>query len=246
MLQKQLLRPQRQQRLLKLLQPQRLLPKLQLPQYPNYNCHDYRSSGKLVGLTRDTATWRYNNHSCGCSDLPTGILIPAQGQYRITDLFLDNLTGDIWTENPKDYPYQADWRPPQYVTGRMAAIYEFTSPSTWVVHLRHNIYFQNIPPVNGRQVVASDIVDNYQRIFGMGSGNSQSLLCLVHPVAAAYIYDSGPDQYTVIFQWATSNTEFINELVNSADGSNQITCPEVVKPMEMVTIGIMPSAVDRL
>ena len=39
----------------------------------------------------------------------------------------------------------------------------------------------------------------------------------------------GADQYTVVFQWKTSNSEFINELVNSADASNQITCPEIVK-----------------
>ena len=39
----------------------------------------------------------------------------------------------------------------------------------------------------------------------------------------------GADQYTVIFQWKTSNSEFINELVNSADASNQITCPDIVK-----------------
>jgi peptide/nickel transport system substrate-binding protein len=154
----------------------------------------------------------------------------SPGSVSVTDLFLDNLTGDKWTEDPKDYTYQADWRPPQYVTGRMAESYEFTTPSTWVVHLRHNIYFQNVPPVNGRQVVASDIIANYQRLFGLGSGLTPS------PYYSWYTQwnqlislTQGADEYTVIFQWKTANSEFINELVNSADGSNQITCPEVVK-----------------
>ena len=52
-----------------------------------------------------------------------------------------------------------------------------------------------------------------------GIPNGISLQSLTH----------GTDPYTVIFQWKTSNSEFINELVNSADASNQITCPDAVK-----------------
>ena len=164
------------------------------------------------------------------SDISNWDPYSSPGSWSITDLFLDNLTGDIWTENPADFAYQVDWRPPAYVTGRMAADYEFTTPSTWVVHLRNDIYWQDIPPVNGRQLVASDVVYNYQRMFGLGSGMPGS------PYYSWYTQwqqlksiTVGSDDLTVIFQWGTSNTEFINELVNSADASNQIVCPDVIK-----------------
>ena len=163
------------------------------------------------------------------SDITNWDPYSAPGTFSLTDLFLDNLTGDIWTENPTDFAYQADWRPPQYVTGRMAQSYEFTSPSTWVVHLRHGIRWQNVPPVNGREVVASDIIASYVRQFGLGQGTGSPYYSWYTQWNQLQSLTQGADQYTVIFQWKTSNSEFINELVNSADASNQITCPEIVK-----------------
>jgi peptide/nickel transport system substrate-binding protein len=136
----------------------------------------------------------------------------------------------MWTENPATYSYQVDWRPPDYVTGRMAASYEFTSPSTWVVHLRHGMHWQNLPPVNGREVVGSDIVASYVRQFGLGQGTGSPYYSWYTQWNQLQSLTVDPtDPYTVIFQWKTSNSEFINELVNSADASNQITCPDVVK-----------------
>ena len=163
------------------------------------------------------------------SDITNWDPYSAPGTFSLTDLFLDNLTGDIWTENPTDFAYQADWRPPQYVTGRMAQSYEFTSPSTWVVHLRHGIRWQDVPPVNGREVVASDIIASYVRQFGLGQGTGSPYYSWYTQWNQLQSLTQGADQYTVIFQWKTSNSEFINELVNSADASNQITCPEIVK-----------------
>jgi ABC-type dipeptide transport system, periplasmic component len=130
--------------------------------------------------------------------------------------------------DPAKYTYQVMWRPPAFVTGRMAETYEFTTPSTWVVHLRHGIHWQNIAPANGREFVASDVVANYTRLFGLGGGTSS-------PYYGWYtqwrqlISVTTDGNYTVIFNWGTSNSEFINELVNSADASNQIVCPDAVK-----------------
>ena len=164
------------------------------------------------------------------SDITNWDPYSSPGSDSITDLFLDNLTGDNWTENPATYAYQIDWRPPAYVTGRMAQTYEFTSPSTWVVHLRHGMHWQNLPPVNGREVVGSDIVANYVRLFGLGQGTGSPYYSWYTQWNQLQSLTVSPtDPYTVIFQWKTSNSEFINELVNSADASNQITCPDVVK-----------------
>ena len=153
----------------------------------------------------------------------------SPGSNSATDLFLDNLTGDIWTENPADFAYQVDWRPPAYVTGRMAQSYEFTGPSTWVVHLRQGIHWQNKTPANGREFIASDVVANYQRLFGLGSGQAGSPFYSWYTQWQQLKSLTADGNYTVIFQWGTSNTEFINELVNSADASNQIVCPDAVK-----------------
>jgi peptide/nickel transport system substrate-binding protein len=91
------------------------------------------------------------------------------------------------------------------------------------------MHWQNLPPVNGREVVASDIIANYVRLFGLGQGTGSPYYSWYTQWNQLTSLTQGADAYTVIFQWKTSNSEFINELVNSADASNQITCPEAVK-----------------
>ena len=152
----------------------------------------------------------------------------SPGSNAIIDLYTDHLTEDIWTTNPETYPYQMDWRSPEFLTGNLAADYEYTTPGTFVVHLRKDIDWQNIPPANGRQFIASDVVSSYQRLFGLGSGQPGS------PFYSWYVQWqqlkslTAPDNFTVVFQWAMSNTEAINELIDSADASNDIVCPEVI------------------
>ena len=146
----------------------------------------------------------------------------------ITALWLENLMGDDWTVNPTTYNFQMDWRPSEFVTGNLAKSYEFTSPSTFVVHLKPGIKWQNLPPANGRNFVASDVVANYQRLFGLGSGTGSPFYTwFVQWQQLQSI--TAPDDNTVVFQWKISNAEFIHELLWSADASNQIVCPDAVK-----------------
>jgi hypothetical protein len=67
------------------------------------------------------------------------------------------------------------------------------------------------------------------RLFGLGQGTGSPYYSWYTQWNQLTSLTQGADAYTVIFQWKTSNSEFINELVNSADASNQITCPEAVK-----------------
>ena len=146
----------------------------------------------------------------------------------ITALWLENLMGDDWTVNPATYNFQMDWRPSEFVTGNLAKSYEFTTPSTFVVHLNQGIKWQNLPPANGRNFVASDVVANYQRLFGLGTGTGS-------PFYSWFVQwqqlqsVTAPDDNTVVFQWKISNSEFIHELLWSADASNQIVCPDAVQ-----------------
>ena len=153
----------------------------------------------------------------------------SPGTDNIIGLYMDHMFGDIWTMNPATYNYQMDWRPAEDLTGTLAADYEYTTPSTFVVHLKHGIDFQNIPPANGREMVASDVIANYQRMFGIGGGKGSPYYSWYIQWQQLKSLTQGADQYTVVFQWGTSNTEFVNELIDSADPCNAIQCPDAVK-----------------
>jgi ABC-type transport system substrate-binding protein len=69
-----------------------------------------------------------------------------------------------------------------------------------IVRLRKGIRWQNKPPVNGRELVANDVVHHFQRQIGLAeytgkkSATNALLLNLVEDVQAT-------DNYTVVFKF---------------------------------------------
>ena len=77
-----------------------------------------------------TMTLRMNNNPA------TFLLDLALATPALMNIYFDYLFSDIWTEDPSVFPYNIDFRPPDYVTGSIAQTYEFTDPHTLVVHIR--------------------------------------------------------------------------------------------------------------
>jgi ABC-type transport system substrate-binding protein len=84
--------------------------------------------------------------------------------------WMERLIADDWTVDPAVFDYKMSFRPAQYAKGLLAESWEFPDSSTMVFHLRKGIHYQNIPPVNGREFTADDVVFHYQRLYGLGSG----------------------------------------------------------------------------
>ena len=119
--------------------------------------------------------------------------------------WLERLTTDKWTEDPSVYPFQTGFVPTDYQQGLLAETWEFTQSNTYVVHLRQNIHWQNIPPVNGRQFVASDVVWDYDRLFGLGDGFTQPApYYTTVNVWKDLVSVTATDNYTVVFKWKTN------------------------------------------
>ena len=88
----------------------------------------------------------------------------------IKSAWMEKLFSPDWTLDPSVCNFQGQFIPNQYQVGSLAESWEFTEPSVLVVHLRQNVYWQNIPPANGRQFVASDVVYHFGREYGVGGG----------------------------------------------------------------------------
>jgi len=69
---------------------------------------------------------------------------------------------------PKVWDYVLPWHPSRFLTGQLAESWEFPTPGTHVVHLRKGIHWQNLPPANGREFIADDVVFHYNRLLGLG------------------------------------------------------------------------------
>jgi len=66
-----------------------------------------------------------------------------------------------WSRGPTgsgEYPYSSQYTPEEAFTGRIAESWDIPDTMTVIFHLREGINFQNIAPVNGREVTADDVV----------------------------------------------------------------------------------------
>ena len=143
--------------------------------------------------------------------------------------YLEGLYGDNWTLDPKTFDFSTGFRPTDYVTGLLAASWEFTDPGTYVVHLRQGVHWQNLPPVNGREFTSADVVYNFGRDFGHGGGFTKpSPSQTGNPLTSSITDVTAPDKYTVVFKFNTPNVEFILESMEAV-GEDPFIASEAVQ-----------------
>jgi len=143
--------------------------------------------------------------------------------------FMEQPVANDWTLDPKVYDYTNGYTPPDYCVGFLCTSWEFTDSTTYVLHMKQGIHYQNIPPANGREMTAADIVYHYDRITGLGDGFTKvdpyySSVAQLQTLTSV----TAPDKYTVVFKWKTPNIIGITGLLQSSSIQNSIECPEAV------------------
>lgn len=77
--------------------------------------------------------------------------------------------------------------------GHLAESWEMPDSVTLVIHVRKGIHFQNIPPVNGRELTAEDVRYSEQRFC-----DNPVSPCAWRPYVQSI---TAPDKWTVVFKW---------------------------------------------
>jgi peptide/nickel transport system substrate-binding protein len=75
-----------------------------------------------------------------------------------------------WTLDRNIWPFLGSYVPDEYCTGALAKSWEMPDAQTLILHLRQGVHFQDMPPLNGRELTASDFEYQYNRMFGIGGG----------------------------------------------------------------------------
>ena len=150
---------------------------------------------------------------------------------NVETAWIERMFADDWTLNPSICNYQVEGRDSAYVKGLLAASWEFADTSTFVVHLRQGIHWQNIAPANGRELVASDVVYHYDRMLGLGGGFTAPATAYAGFVPyKSLVSVNATDKYSIAFKWNLNNPEFILETMERIPGADvDIECPEAVQ-----------------
>jgi ABC-type transport system substrate-binding protein len=166
------------------------------------------------------------------TDVGTFDVYSDGAQASLDHLWLENLFSYKWTMDPTLYSYKDFWTPTAYASGQLAQSYEMTDPNTFVVHLRQGIHWQNIPPANGRELIADDVVFHFDRMFGLGDGFttpappnvSQSIKVFLKLQSV-----TADGNYSVVFKFSGANAEAMVEAMLGPSPQMTIECPDAVK-----------------
>jgi len=75
-----------------------------------------------------------------------------------------------------------------------------------VVHLRKGVHWQDIPPANGREFTADDVVFHFKRLYGPSGDFSKPSPYHVNVNAFPDLISvTAADRYTIVFQFKTAN-----------------------------------------
>ncbi len=141
----------------------------------------------------DTITVRVSTLNQNWDPWFAGPFAGCQQQYE--SLFIED-----WTLDRKIWPFLGGFVPDEYYVGALADTWEMTDPQTMTVHLREGVYWQDMPPVNGREFTADDVVYQYDRMFGIGSGFTE--FSPFWFTQAGYIAEvTATDAHTVVFSF---------------------------------------------
>jgi ABC-type transport system substrate-binding protein len=147
-------------------------------------------------------------------------------RYSIMSGWLECLhTGD-WSLEP--VPFDQKFGRLNYTNCQLAESWEFSEPGTYVIHLRKGIYWQDIPPVNGREFTSDDVAYHYHRMYGLGHGFTQ------RGPGAHYQFTplqsvTAIDRYTVAFKWNVANQETIRDAMQAVGSLASLEAHEAVE-----------------
>ncbi len=143
--------------------------------------------------------------------------------------WMERLISDDWILDPTLWDYKMAWHPSKYMKGQLAESWEFPEPGTHVVHLRKGIRWQNIPPANGREFNADDVVFHYNRLCGLGDGFTKPSPFRLEDAFQDLISVKATDRYTIVFKWKVANPEFIMETLHGVMQRQCLENPEAIK-----------------
>ena len=113
------------------------------------------------------------------------------------------------------------------MTGALAESWEMLDPLTYVFHIREGIRWHDKAPMNGREFVAQDVVYNFHRYTGSGSGFTEPSAVAGNVASIPFESIRAPDDSKVVFKLTQPKVDLPDTLL--VDWYAWILPPEVIE-----------------
>ena len=125
---------------------------------------------------------------------------PYRGLDGIHYMYLENLTFIDWTLDREIYAFSGWFTPMDRYTGCIAESWEAPDDSTIIFHIRPGIHWQDIPPVNGRELTAADVAWSFNRQWGCGDGFTEISPYIKQTAWECFQKIYATDKYTMVVE----------------------------------------------
>ncbi len=139
---------------------------------------------------------------------------------------LEKLTTADWA-TPRDKYNFVFHNVPTHTRGQLAESWSQPDPLTYIVKVRQGVHWHDKPPMNGRELTADDLVYNYHRFTGTGSGFTEPGELTPDFKGVPFESITATDKWTVVFKLKQINLGVLAIILDSPWAF--IHPPEVVK-----------------
>jgi len=132
--------------------------------------------------------------------MDVGFIDPWNGSTAVgvASFYLEKLAMADWAVDRNVFSFQStSYFPFSVYRGHIAESWDVVSPTQFIIHIRKGIHWQNLPPVNGRELTAYDVEWSYHRSLGLGSGFTKGSPNATTMLAIPWESIKATDKYTV-------------------------------------------------
>ena len=108
------------------------------------------------------------------------------------------------------FDFRTNYIPDDVVVGRLAESWEQPDATTVVFNIRSGVHWHDKAPMNGRELTADDVVFNFHRYLGLGSGFTEvpeGVAAVAPPLTNGGITAVSADGNQVIFKLGAPNLD---------------------------------------
>ena len=171
------------------------------------------TTGKTVEAPRygGTLTYATAMPETGGSDA----VVNSRSALMLVQGVLEKPAISDWAIDRNLTPRNSSNTPLWTLTGSLAESWETPDDTTIVLNIRKGVHWHDKAPMNGREFTADDMVFNYHRYLGLGSGFTEIAASGVNLGTAGIESVTASDKYTVVFKLERPHLFALNEILQS-------------------------------
>ena len=159
--------------------------------------------------------------------------IGGMGAGYVTSGVIEKLGILNWGQDRNLNDFRSEFANMSDFKGALAESWEQPDPLTHIFHIRKGVHWHDKAPMNGRELTADDVVYNFHRLTGTGSGFTKPPPKFSQLPSVEWESIKATDKYTVVIKLKKARLDSLKVMIE--DATAFMVPPEVIKEHGSVT-----------